>query len=35
MMILADESEQLSNLGAKIKVVGIGGCGCNAVNTFG
>lgn len=34
MMILADESEQLSNLGAKIKVVGIGGCGCNAVNTL-
>lgn len=33
-MIIADESEQSSNLGAKIKVVGIGGCGCNAINTL-
>ncbi len=33
-MILVDESEQSSNLGAKIKVVGVGGCGCNAINTL-
>lgn len=33
-MILVDESEQSSNPGAKIKVVGVGGCGCNAINTL-
>jgi cell division protein FtsZ len=28
------EIEQLAEQGAKIKVVGVGGSGCNAVNTM-
>ncbi|HQG32058.1 MAG TPA: cell division protein FtsZ, partial [Deltaproteobacteria bacterium] len=28
------ELEKAENSGAKIKVVGVGGCGCNAVNNM-
>lgn len=34
MITLAESSEQSSNTGAKIKVVGVGGCGCNAINSL-
>lgn len=28
------ELEKVENTGAKIKVIGVGGCGCNAVNNM-
>lgn len=34
MITLAEGSEQASNTGARIKVVGVGGCGCNAINNL-
>ena len=28
------ELEEMEHLGAKIKVIGVGGCGCNAINNM-